>query len=37
MDILENENGTKDSYLDLIQKDIYLLSLSLIEYTNNEL
>lgn len=37
MDILEIENGSKDAYLSLIQKDIYMLSVSLIEYVNNEL
>ena len=37
MDVLENEFGVKDSYLDLVQKDFYLLALNLIEYVNNEL
>lgn len=37
MDILEIENGSKDAYLSLILKDIYMLSVSLIEYVNNEL
>ena len=37
MDVLESEFGVKDSYLDLVKKDFYLLALNLIEYVNNEL
>jgi hypothetical protein len=37
MDVLESEFGVKDSYLDLVQKDFYLLALNLIEYVNNEI
>ena len=37
MDVLENQFGVKDSFLDSILKDFYLLSLGLIEYVNNEM
>jgi hypothetical protein len=37
MDVLETEYGVKDSYLDMILKDLLVLALNLIEYINNEL
>lgn len=36
MDVLESDFGVKDSFIDAVLKDYYLLSLSLIEYVNNE-
>lgn len=37
MDVLDNEFGVKDSYLDFINKDFLIIALSLIEYVNNEM
>ncbi len=37
IDVLDCENGIKDSYLDIVQNDLYLLAVTLIEYVNNEL
>ncbi len=37
MDVLESSFGIKDSYLETVLKDYYLMSLNLIEFVNNEM
>lgn len=37
MDVLESDFGIKDSFLETVLKDFYLMSLNLIEFINNEL
>jgi hypothetical protein len=37
MDVLENNHGVKEAFLDSAIKDLYIMSLNLIEYINNEM
>ncbi len=37
MDVLESCFGIKDSYLETVLKDFYLMSLNVIEFVNNEM
>lgn len=37
MDVLESDYGVKEAFLDGAIKDLYIMSLNLIEYINNDM